>query len=310
MKKITNKKIIVAAVVAMSMSFAGFAYAETSGITDTTVAVQVDVKQQMPKGSINWQKGANTDIEALGSGFPPANMPVGRAKVLARRAAIVDAQRNLLETLQGVQIDSDTLMRDLVVESDEVRTKVSGIIKGARIVSEKMNEDGSYEVVMSIPMYGTTNSIAAAVVPELNKDVAPQPFPVVETTTIPQVEVQAVQSAAYTGIVVDAAGLGLEATFSPVIFDINGRAVYGMRNIDKDFAINKGMVEYSSDIQQATVATRAGANPLVVKAVSVKGGTNSTNPVNVVVSVEDADKILFANEASGMLEKCAVVFVK
>ena len=53
-----------------------------------------------------------------------------------------------------------------------------------------------------------------------------------------------------------------------------------------------------------------GNNPLVVKAVEVKGGKNSINKVNVVVSVEDADRILLANEKSGMLENLAVVFVK
>ena len=83
-----------------------------------------------------------------------------------------------------------------------------------------------------------------------------------------------------------------------------------MRNIDKDFAISKGMVEYYNDLQTATVKSRAGANPLVVKAVSVRGGANSVNPVNVVVSVEDGDKILYANEKSGMLENKAVAFVK
>ena len=49
---------------------------------------------------------------------------------------------------------------------------------------------------------------------------------------------------------------------------------------------------------------------LVVKATSVKGGGNSINPVNVVVSVEDGDKILLANEKAPLLNECAVVFVK
>lgn len=76
-----------------------------------------------------------------------------------------------------------------------------------------------------------------------------------------------------------------------------------MRNIDKDFAISKGMVEYYNDLHTATVNSRAGSNPLVVKAVSVRGGANSVNPVNVVVSVEDGDKILYANEKSGIFGK-------
>ena len=59
-----------------------------------------------------------------------------------------------------------------------------------------------------------------------------------------------------------------------------------------------------------TKSHRVGTNPIVVKAVSVKGGKNSVNPVNVVISVEDADKILLANENTQMLNTAAVVFVK
>ena len=83
-----------------------------------------------------------------------------------------------------------------------------------------------------------------------------------------------------------------------------------MKNIDPDLAISKGMVEYSTSKERTTTNSRAGSNPLVLRAVAVKGGRNSANPVNVVVSVDDGDKILLANERSGMLQSCAVVFVK
>lgn len=71
------------------------------------------------------------------------------------------------------------------------------------------------------------------------------------------------------------------------------------------------MVEYAADLQKAAGGfTRAGNNPLIVKALAVKGGLNSVNPVNVVVSVEDGDKILLANEQADIFNQCAVVFVK
>ena len=70
------------------------------------------------------------------------------------------------------------------------------------------------------------------------------------------------------------------------------------------------MVDYHKSVQEATVGSRAGSNPLVIKASEVRGGKNSVNKVNAVISVEDADKILLANENSRMLENCAVVFVQ
>lgn len=300
----SNKNLLAAIVLGLSMSLTTVVPAFAD---NTDVSVQVNV-QQNAKGSVNWDKGADADVEAWGVGLPPVNMPANRGAALARRAAIVDAYRQLAETIQGVQVDAETTMRDLAIESDVVNTKISALVKGARVVEEFANEDGSYSVKLAIPLYGV-KSVAAVAVPEAQKAILPEAAPEISESYVPAPEVKA-EAASYTGVIVDAAGLGLEGTFSPVIYDVNGRAIYGMRNIDKDFAISHGMVEYSNDLQAASTNSRAGANPLVVKAVSVRGGGNSVNPVNVVVSVEDGDKILYANEKSSMLENKAVVFVK
>ena len=63
------------------------------------------------------------------------------------------------------------------------------------------------------------------------------------------------------------------------------------------------MASYSRD--GVTDLTRAGSNPLVVKAVSLTG-----NDCNPVISVEDANRVLLENQASGFLTNCAVVFIK
>lgn len=296
-----KKNLLAAVVLGLSMS-TGTCFADA---VQSNVAVNVSVQQEV-KGFVNWDKGSDADIEAWGVGLAPVNMPGPRGAALARRAALVDAYRQLAEIVQGVQVDAETTMRDLAIESDVVRTKTQALVKGARIIDEKANADGSYTVRVTIPLYGV-QSVAAVAVPEANAGF--NETPQISAGYVPSAEVKGA-SAAYTGVVVDAAGLGLEGTFSPVIYDTNGRAIYGMRNIDKDFAISHGMVEYSNNLQSATASSRAGSNPLVVKAVSVRGGGNSVNRVNVVVSVEDGDKILYANERSGMLEKRAVVFVK
>ena len=296
-----SKKALAAIVLGLSMSM-GTCFADA---VQTNVAVNVNVQQEA-KGLVNWDKGADADIEAWGVGIAPANMPGVRGAALARRAALVDAYRQLAEIVQGVQVDAETTMRDLAIESDIVRTKTQALVKGARIIDEKINADGSYTVRVTIPLYGV-QGVASVAVPEVNSGFAETPQ--VSAGYVPSAELKGASSV-YTGVVVDAAGLGLEGTFSPVIYDTNGRAIYGMRNIDKDFAISQGMVEYSNNLQNAVTSSRAGANPLVVKAVSVRGGGNSVNRVNVVVSVEDGDKILYANERSGMLEKRAVVFIK
>ena len=286
-------------------------------VNSATVAVQVEVKQPViqeqnefkAQSIVNWEKGPRADIEAFGVGLPPVNAGQ-RGTALARRAATVDAYRILAETIQGVQIDSETLMQDLVIADDKVKAKVSALIKGAYVVDEGVNEDGSYFVRLSLPMFGQGQSVAAVALPEVSKNVVPVPLPKVTETKLSKAEVKEVRTVRYTGVVVDADNMGLEATFAPVIYDTNGRVVYGLSNLDKNKAISEGMVGYVNVIQDATSGNRVGTNPIVVKAVSVKGGKNSVNPVNVVISVADADKILLANENTQMLNTAAVVFVK
>lgn len=253
------------------------------------------------------QLNKKNSISAIGYGLPPQN----GNKILARRAAIVDAQRNLLERINGVQIDSETFMGDFTISSDVVRSQVSGLIKGAVITDEGENLDGSYCVELSVPMYGRNGSIASVAIPALTANMQQQPFDSADLNNFTEQEVQYFNSSAYTGVIVNAKEMNLERTFAPVIYDTDGRIIYGIQNLDKDLAITYGMVEYSESLEESAGGnSRAGNNPLVINAVDVKGGKNSVNKVNVVVSVEDGNKILLANERSGMLVNCAVVFVK
>ncbi len=309
--KMNSKKMATAVFLGLALSFGGSNVIPAMAVAsaETSVAVNVNVQQN---GAVNWTKGSESDIVTVGVGYPPENVG-NRGSVLARRAAIVDAYRLLAETIEGVQIDSETTVESLVLQSDTVNARVKALIKGARVIEEGANEDGSYFVKMRVPLFGTGNSLANAVMPEVMKNIDTKPaIKIDESNTVLTKEViQEVRAVNYTGVIVDASGLGLEATFAPVIFDENGRAIYGVQNIDKDFAISKGMVEYAVDVQTAAGGnTRAGVNPLVVKAVTVKGGVNSVNPVNVVVSVEDGDKILLANEKNNIFNQCSVVFVK
>jgi len=69
-----------------------------------------------------------------------------QAKLLARRAAIADAYRKLAETVYGLQINSQTYVRDFVTENDEIATAVDTMVRGIRIGETRFLEDGSAEV--------------------------------------------------------------------------------------------------------------------------------------------------------------------
>jgi hypothetical protein len=111
-----------------------------------------DAIEPMAAGSINWTNG---EIFASGIGAPPAQ-PVNpaQARAMAERAAFVVAIRNLLETVKGVRVDAETVVENLLTKSDVIRTRVDGIVKGARIIKIETLSDGSVELTVSMPMKG------------------------------------------------------------------------------------------------------------------------------------------------------------
>ncbi len=120
-----------------------------------------DAVETTNSGMINWTAGA---IYATGIGAPPAqSVNAAQARAMAERAAYVVALRNLLETVKGVRVDSESIVENFMVKSDVIRTRVDGIVKGARIVKTSYLSDGSVEIQVAMPLKG---ALLNALVPE------------------------------------------------------------------------------------------------------------------------------------------------
>lgn len=109
-------------------------------------------------------------------------------------------------------------------------------------------------------------------------------------------------TAAYTGLIVDCTGLGLNPVMSPVIRVVEGTSIYGDKNLDYNLIQSKGMAGYTLDLHQAA---RAGANPLIVKAVSLLN--HNGDPV---LSVADAKRVVDEDHKGNFLKQLNVVFVR
>ncbi len=147
-----NKRMMVLLLL-MSCLIAGTVWSQTgkSGEALETTA----------SGTINWTSG---EIFATGIGAPPS-LPgnAAQARAMAERAAFIVALRNLLETVKGVRVDSESVVENMMVKSDIIRTRVDGIVKGARVVKTAYMSDGSVEVQVSMPLRG---ALMDALVPE------------------------------------------------------------------------------------------------------------------------------------------------
>ena len=275
---------------------AGLPLAAGAATVNTNVNVSVSTADQVgANGLINWDEGF---VEATGTGVPSsiAKSPA-QGRLMARRAAIVDAQRNLLESIEGVKITAETTVQNFETTNDMVRTQVTGVVKGSKIVNEQQLPDGTYQVTLRINLYG--NGSLAEVVVDATKPVTPVPLPSPSPSYYP------VALPVYTGLVVDVSGLPLERAMSPVIFDDTGRAIYGHTNIIPEYAVSQGMIDYMctpEDIRAVELGqSRAGTTPIMVKALGLRD-----HNVNIIISQADADRILAANAQCNFLPKAMV----
>jgi len=93
-------------------------------------------------------------IKSTGEGVLPndPSLTESQKKLMAKRAATVDAYRKLLERTKLIQVDSKTQLSDYMVKSDSLTAKVSGYIRGAEIVGYRQLEDGIAEVEVEIKL--------------------------------------------------------------------------------------------------------------------------------------------------------------
>ena len=75
-----------------------------------------------------------------------------QARMMAIRAAEMDAMRKLAERIKGLRLTSRTEVRDFVVASDEIRTEMNALLVGAQPVTEYLHSNELIaEVTMRVP---------------------------------------------------------------------------------------------------------------------------------------------------------------
>jgi len=257
--------------------------------------------EQMEKGSVNWAEGY---VESKGIGTPLEKHSGKRnPNPKALRAAKHAAFHNILEIVQGVRIDSATTVKEFAAENDVIRSKVESMAREAREVEKEYLSDGTVVVTMQMSLRG---GFAQLILPQDIKQVdSIKTIIPAQKTVSPKSSVTSDNPvpALYSGLVVDARGLGAKAVMSPKIFDENGQEVYGPTFVSREFAVQQGMSEYVIDLTAAQNSPRIAGTPLTVKGLR----TDEPGGSNISISNPDASKLKSASEHLFFLKKCRVI---
>ena len=89
-----------------------------------------------------------------GVGFSAVSIQPGKnlnqKRIMAIKAARLDALRQLTEQIHGIQLTGTTKIAEAIVQSDTLRADIQGVILGARTVKIEPSSSDTYEVVVEI----------------------------------------------------------------------------------------------------------------------------------------------------------------
>jgi hypothetical protein len=214
---------------------------------------------------------------------------------MARTAAWSVALKNLVEVVNGVYVDSTTTVTNYVTTSAEVRTRVEGMVRAAKVIKERELPDGSFEITVQMSLADGFSQVIRPVVPpkaeriKRFENAAPQPPPPTH----------------YTGVVIDARGLGVKACMYPRILTEEGEEAYSMGYVDKAVSPELRVATYAKDMTWAQNHDLVKAVPLIVKALRVEGA----NRTDLVISDADAQTLHLIPEHRKLINRAKVIIV-
>ena len=239
--------------------------------------------EQIGNGKVDYSRCV---IVVYGNGAPPAlgpGMPTGRARIMAERAAKMDALRNVLEVVRGVRVQGESTADELAFQNPTVRSKVQGRIRQFKTVETKYFDDASVQITVEVPLSKVTGGLVEPKKQAVNTN----------------------GRKAYTGLVVDARGKKFRPTAYTSLKDAKGSVLYSPGHVDEAVLLAAGMnAAYVRDLKEAKNAEGVAGAPLVLKVAS------ADNKAGVLtVAGQDADNLRQNDIDYSFLKQARVVVV-
>jgi len=252
----------------------------------------------LAQGEINWERRV---ISATGIGAPNPNAPnmaVKRAGAI--NAAKMYAVRDLMATIKGMYLSSEQTAENYMMTSDVVKTKVEGIARAFKMTGEPQYfDDGSVQVTVEMSIDGNLSDLM------MGGETFGDTTPLAEEATYKLSDIVPASPEIYSGLIIDCTEIQLRPALSPNVFSKSGKEIYGSANVNKDFAVQQGMLGYLKNIDSAKANARVAGNPFVVKAIGVQG----TNKTDIIISDTDAAKIEDMASKQNFLRECRVIAI-
>ena len=244
-------------------------------------------------------------VEAVGMGTVDLAKTRNKiqAKLLAKRSARVDAQRNLLEMVEGVRVTSGTTVKDAQLESDLVANRVKGLLRGAFVVEENIiEEDGDLLAEVKLGLCINASLAECKARPKLSQIL-------LESLQQSKLENFTPESGSpasdekITGLVINLEGRDFDPFLGVRLVTEKGKEIYGPSH----FKSNKGAdwIHWAETANEAINNSElVGDSPLLLSA------TDISPDANVVLSNEAAIRVYQGNlNNEDFLSKGRVILV-
>lgn len=289
--------------------------------------------QKYPQGEINWGEGL---VLAYGQGKITSTDP--NAEEMAARAAETEARARMLEIINDIPLDA----RGRIGEDKRISFTIEGFVRGAELVA-RSKSGTTVNVTLQAPLRGVkglTMTVYGYYKVEPEQPETPETPPSTTQSKPPKTpppakqEVQPAEvphAEATTGLVIDARKTSASPAVFPKVQDTAGREVYSAASVNKEDLQKRGMASYAVVSREAQISRlfphaviisatylpegdqqqtqppkrRQGYKPLTVQAADAGGAIKA----NLIVSEEDAKKIMAIANKSNSLKEARVVVV-
>ncbi len=248
----------------------------------------------LEQGSINWTTGT---IIAHGQAAPLENREKNADIILG--TARTRARRNIIELIKKIPITSTMETGAYAAGNDVIMAGIEKTAMDARVSRQVYSSNGALHLTIETSMFG---GFLQLVLPEEIRQI-PEIMPAVETEKKGSVHQAVVFD--YTGLIIDARDLDFTPVIYPKVLDEQGRQLYASEFISREYAVQKGIVAYHCDMEQAVRDDRIGINPIVIKGLR----TGEENKSAIIINMSDTNQLEATAERHAFFRECRVIIV-